>query len=157
MATKLETKKPNGFDPDQVKSFVADIEAEFDKLASETGAYMNRAKVIRGRIDDVYKSAKAMGVPKAPLKAVIKARELERKLKNIPDDFEDIDERDKYQLIRDALGDFASTPLGEAASALPENITSLADAAATNVGRLKRGMKKLDDGAGDHPQPPATA
>ncbi len=155
MARKLELKKTTGFDPGRVKEFVEYIESEFDKLASEKGAYMERAKVIRGRIDDIYKTAKAMGLPKAPLKAVIKERELERKLKAIPDAFDEMEEREKYNLIRDALGDFASTPLGEAASSPPENVTNFADAVEKNVERLKRGIKKHGESAGD--LPPGTA
>ncbi|MCI0598732.1 MAG: hypothetical protein L0Y60_04295 [Beijerinckiaceae bacterium] len=151
MARKLELKKTNGFDPDRVKGFVADIEAEFDNLASEKDAYMERAKVIRGRIDDIYKTAKALGVPRGPLKAVIKERELERRLEAIPESFAESEEREKYNLIMDALGDFASTPLGEAAASPPENVTSLADAVTTNVARLKRGIKKHGDSADDLP------
>ena len=146
MAKKLESaKQTNGFNPERIRGFVSEIEQEFDKLASEKGAFMERCKVIRSRIDDVYKSAKAVGVPKTPLKAVVKTRKLERDLKDIRDDLEDIDERDKYDLIREALGDFASSPLGQAASTPPgSEFEGVGDIVAQNVERL-RGIKAINE------------
>lgn len=144
MAKKLESKKQtNGFDPERIRGFVSEIKQEFDKLASEKGAFMERCKVIRTAIDDVYKSAKAQGVLKAPLKAVVKTLKLERDLKDIRDDLDDIDYRNQYDLIRDALGDFASSPLGQAASTPPQSeAVAVGAIVAKNVERL-RGIKEV--------------
>ena len=152
MAKRLNPKQTNGFDEDRVKSFVAQIEGELDKLASEKGSYMAFAKSIRETIHEVYQTAQAMGVDKAPLKAVVSRRAMERKIEAAREDL-DIDGRDKYDLIRGALGEFASTPLGVAAWAPPGNVTTLGDAAAENVRTLRRGMKSL--GAQDEPPQPA--
>jgi uncharacterized protein (UPF0335 family) len=115
MAKRLQPRQTNGYDEDRVKAFVSEIEDEFEKLESEKGTYMAAAKAIRARIKDVYQTANSMGIDKTALKAVINRRVLERKIAMGRDDLE-ADSRDKYDLIRDALGDFASTPLGEAAT-----------------------------------------
>jgi uncharacterized protein (UPF0335 family) len=151
MAKRLQPRQTNGYDEARVKAFVAEIEDEFDKLESEKGSYMVAAKAIRARIKDVYQTANSMGIDKAALKAVINRRLLERKIAMGRDDLE-VDSRDKYDLIRDALGDYASTPLGEAAS----NVARIVE----NVSRLQRikahqGTLKVDDGPDDPPRPAA--
>jgi uncharacterized protein (UPF0335 family) len=115
MAKRLKlVKQTNGYNEEQVKSFVSEIEDELDKIATGKGEYMAFCKNIRGRIQDVYKTANGMGIDKDALKAVIAARAMERKIAMARDGL-DHDGRDNYDLIRQALGDFATTALGEAA------------------------------------------
>jgi uncharacterized protein (UPF0335 family) len=71
--------------------FVAEIEHIYDDLESLKGEYMARCKARRAEIKDIYSEAKDKGVPKRPLKGIVKARALQRKIDNIDSDFE-IDE-----------------------------------------------------------------
>jgi uncharacterized protein (UPF0335 family) len=104
----------NGFRPEAAKEFVARIERLLDDLASEKGEYMRKAKTIREDIALVLDDAKAAGVPKKELKAVIKTRELEMRAAAIRDDLEG-DAQETFDMIRAALGDLADLPLGQAA------------------------------------------
>jgi hypothetical protein len=108
------TRATNGYDQDQVKGIVGRIEQCFSDLLSERGAYMNRCRGIREGITSAYDDAKAAGIAKKELKALIKTRELERKISAQFAELE-ADEQANYQMIKDALGDFADLPLGEAA------------------------------------------
>jgi uncharacterized protein (UPF0335 family) len=104
----------NVFQPEAAKEFVARVERLLDDLATEKGEYMRRAKTIREDIALVLDDAKAAGVPKKELKAVIKTRELETRAAAIRDDLEG-DAQETFDMIRAALGDFSDTPLGQAA------------------------------------------
>jgi hypothetical protein len=104
----------NGFRPEAAKEFVARVERLLDDLASEKGEYMRKAKAIREDIQLVIDDAEAAGIPKKELKAVIKTRELETRAAAIRDDLEG-DAQSVFDMIRAALGDFADTPLGQAA------------------------------------------
>jgi uncharacterized protein (UPF0335 family) len=104
----------NAFGPDVARQFVERIERLLDDLASEKGEYMRRAKTIREDIALALDDAKAAGVPKKELKAVIKTRDLEMRAAAIREDLEG-DAQETYDMIRAALGDFSDTPLGQAA------------------------------------------
>jgi uncharacterized protein (UPF0335 family) len=104
----------NGFDDEVVKGFVGRIESLMGDLASERGEYMQRCRTIRDDIKSVIQEAKdEHGVPKKALKALIRTRELENKIQDLEDLLEPDDQTAFLQLVA-ALGDFASTPLGEA-------------------------------------------
>lgn len=103
-----------GFDQEKVKGIVSQIEGHLGDLLSERGAYMNRCRGIREAITSVYDDAKAMGIPKKELRAIIRTRELERKIEQTREDLE-ADERETFEQLSEALGDFANTALGQAA------------------------------------------
>lgn len=105
----------NGFDPRLVTQLVVQIEAAMDDKATEHGEYMRRCQGINTRIDAVYDEGKARGVPKKELKANIQRRVLERKIEALREGLEG-DRQDAYDLLRQAMGDLADTPLGTAAS-----------------------------------------
>lgn len=109
-----QPKKGNGFDRDVLQSLVGRIEGCLADLLSERGAYMNRCRGIREGITAVYDDAKDHGVPKKELKALIRTRELERKIEQTKADLE-ADEAATFEQLQDALGDFGNTPLGQAA------------------------------------------
>jgi uncharacterized protein (UPF0335 family) len=111
-----ESPRPasNGYDPDEVKSFVSRVENLYGDLDKEKSAYMLDCKQIRGAMKEVYDEAKEAGIPKKELKAVIKARALERKAEAARDDLE-AESQDTFDMIRHALGDLADLPLGQAA------------------------------------------
>jgi uncharacterized protein (UPF0335 family) len=106
----------NGYNKDTVEEAVEAVEALHTELDVERGKYMVKAKAIRERINDAYTIAKQEGVPVKELKAVIKTRELERKAGEQRERLEP-DEIERFDLIRDALGDLADLPLGQAALA----------------------------------------
>jgi len=103
----------NGFDPKAVSSFVARIEGLHGDLLHERSQYMLRCKGVREDISLVYDDAKDAGVPKRALKSVVKARELEAKAAKVRDELE-AEDMESHDLIRQALGDLAELPLGQA-------------------------------------------
>jgi uncharacterized protein (UPF0335 family) len=114
MAKKAAAAGGNGFDPNKVREYVNQIEGHLSDLLSEQGAYMARCRGIRESITGVYDDAKASGIPRQELKVLIKTRELERKAIQLREDME-ADQQGTFDMLRDALGDYANTPLGEAA------------------------------------------
>lgn len=94
--------------------FVERIENLNDDLASERGEYMVKAKAINEDKKTVLDDAKAAGFTKATIKAIVKARELERKATAAREDL-DMSDRETFDSIRHSLGDFAELPLGQAA------------------------------------------
>src|SRR5262245_26771787 len=76
--------------------FVERIEAIHDDLESLKGEYMNRCKQRREEIKTIYSEAKDKGIPKRPLKGIIKQRALQSKIDDIENDFE-IDESAIYR------------------------------------------------------------
>lgn len=103
----------NGFDPSTVNSFVARIENRHDELLKERSTYMLACKGIRGEIAEILDEAKDKGIPKRALKSVIKARELEVKAARVREELE-AEDQESHDLIRQALGDLADLPLGQA-------------------------------------------
>jgi len=148
MAKRLETRFNNYLDDDKITQFVADIEAQYEKLASHKAAAAADCKPFQRRIKDIYKTAESMGVNTDALKAIIKTREYERKSQDLIDEL-NIGERDEYARIKDALGDYGSTPLGSAAIKQAENIVEIPraktvpDQVAANLERLK-GIKQAE-------------
>jgi Uncharacterized protein conserved in bacteria (DUF2312). len=104
----------NGYDGEKVRAYVSKIEGYFADMESEKGAYMRRCKSIRESIDVVYEEAKALGIPKKVLKAHVDLRKLEGKKEAIVAKLQD-DDAETFEVIADALGDFAMLPLGQAA------------------------------------------
>lgn len=104
----------NGFDPAKLKQFVGDIERIEDEIETLRGEFMNRCKGKRELIGEILDLAKEAGVPKKELRAVLKSRALEEKIKRLRDGLPD-EGPETYDQIRFALGDLADMPLGRAA------------------------------------------
>lgn len=115
--TKEAAAKPghNGFDPDVLKSFVDRIDNLDEEIASAKGAYMKRARELRDDKNGIFDEAKDKGIPKKELKAVLKARNFQRKAEAAREDLEG-ESQDTFDLIAHALGEFVDTPLGQAAA-----------------------------------------
>jgi F0F1-type ATP synthase membrane subunit b/b' len=96
------------------KAFVARIEERLGELDRHKTGYKAAVKEIREDIKLIIDDAKAAGIPKRELKAVVRTRELERRVAAVRDELETV-ERETYDQIRMALGDFGDTPLGQAA------------------------------------------
>jgi len=90
---------------------IENLNKQLDEIKSE---HMLKCKDVRADIKQVLDEAKAEGYTKAVIKAVVKARALERKAGEAREDL-DIADRDTFDVIRHALGDYADTPLGAAA------------------------------------------
>jgi uncharacterized protein (UPF0335 family) len=109
-----QTAQPtNGFDRSQLESFINRVEGLEEEIASTMGTAMRECKVLRGDIKDVYAEAKDKGIPMKALKAEVKLKRLDREKAKV---IAGLDQEDEQSLdaIQDALGDFASSPLGEA-------------------------------------------
>jgi hypothetical protein len=78
-------------------------------LLSERGAYMQRCRQIREGIAAAYDAAKDKGILKRQLRALVKERDCERKLRAVRADLE-ADEVEHFDLLKDKLGDLASAP-----------------------------------------------
>lgn len=139
----------NGFEA--AKTFVADIERHMKTLDTYRGEYMKRCRDVRDLIAQTYDRAKDAGIPKRELKAVMKARDLERRLADLRDNLDE-DSAETFDQIRHALGDLADLPLGDAALKRAQAVDSLltdefdaADSAkahvADNVTKLRGGIQ----------------
>lgn len=118
MARVLEGR--NRANADEMASFIDKFEELEREKLREKMAYMERCRRITEQQKELLDDGKAQGLPKNVVKAVAKARELERKAKNLLDDLED-DQQQIFKDIREALGDYADLPLGAAAVAREED------------------------------------
>lgn len=143
--------KPNTADAVATR-WTKEIERHFDALETLRGEYMNEARQIRELIADCYDRAKDAGLPKKAMKAVIKTRQLEKRIESLREDLAEDGLDDDYDTIRLALGDLSDLPLGQAAlkDKGPNPVDSLAgvddefDAVGTaNAAKIQAGIKPL--------------
>lgn len=143
--------KPNGVEDSVAKRWTGEIERHFATLDSLRGEYMNQCKQVRELIAGCYDRAKDAGLPKKALKAVIKTRQLEKRIEGLREDLAEDGLDDDYDTIRLALGDLADLPLGAAAlkDKEPNPVDSLAgedefDAIGkANAAKIEDGIKPL--------------
>jgi len=112
-----------------VREAVQNIEETYRKLDTERAVYMNKCKSIRGEMKEYYSDAGNLGISKKLLAKIIKERQLERKIDALTADLEP-DERSELEMLVEKLGEFGSTPLGQAAIAKADGATTLAQAGA---------------------------
>jgi hypothetical protein len=105
----------NGYDAEKLEGYLVEIDATDDALSELKMQYMERCKGPRGDIADTFEAAKEAGIPQTALRAVVKNRRLQRKIATNTEKLE-ADDRDSYDRICEALGDFVGTPLGNAAA-----------------------------------------
>ncbi|MBX9760191.1 MAG: hypothetical protein K2Y29_15545, partial [Beijerinckiaceae bacterium] len=142
--------KPNGADAMALR-WTKEIERHLDTLESMRGHYMNECRQVRKMISDCYDRAKDAGLPKKAMKAVIKTRQLEKRIESLREDLSEDGLDDDYDTIRLALGDLAELPLGAAAlkDKGPNPVDSLAtddefDAVGNaNAKKIEAGIKPL--------------
>jgi hypothetical protein len=104
----------NGFRAEQLKSYLDEIDAADDELASLKGDYMQKCKRPRGRVKETIATAKDAGINTKALRAVIADHRAKRKQERRVADME-ADDADDYAAMQDALGAFGDTELGRAA------------------------------------------
>jgi uncharacterized protein (UPF0335 family) len=114
----------------KAEPFLKRVETLMAEIESERGTYMSLAKSLREDIKNVYVEARDQGVPGKALKGLVRYRELDRKQRAIGAGL-DIDEQSTYEQLVEALGDFASSPLG---------------AATLDVAKRKRGRPRKANG-----------
>jgi hypothetical protein len=104
----------NGFDPDLLNSYLSRIDEAYDELLSLKGEHMQACKAPRARIKNVKAEAKQAGLNMAAFNTAVAAHLAERKIGEKIAALE-ADDRADYEAMREALGPFGNTPLGEAA------------------------------------------
>jgi uncharacterized protein (UPF0335 family) len=98
----------------EATAYVRRVEQLLEDLEAEKADYQKAANTIRQDIKLVYDDAQRDGVPVKELKAVVEVRRLERKADACRDGL-GTSERETFDQIGAALGDFGDTPLGQAA------------------------------------------
>jgi hypothetical protein len=104
----------NGFDGDQLDKYLDQIHDADDELVALKTEHMRACKVPRGKIRSVMTQAKAEGLNMAAFRAVVAKARAERKVDQTIAELEADDKAD-FEAMQAALGDYGSTPLGEAA------------------------------------------
>lgn len=111
---KQEKSGSNGIDPKIAQQFNKDILRQHEVLASLRGEYMKKCRDVREIISDIMDRAKDAGIPKKEFKAFLKQQELRAKAEAVIEKLEE-DEQEIFEMIREAIGGLADTPLGQAA------------------------------------------
>ena len=107
----------NGFDDDDFHQVIQEIEEADDEAESIMATARGKVSGIRTRQKNRIKIAKQeLQIPSDVLRAVLKQRKLERKLKLLADSVAD-DLVEVYEDAAQHFGLFADTPLGQAAVA----------------------------------------
>lgn len=109
-----QSKQTNQIDPDLAIAYVSRIEHLNDNLETKRSAYIANCKVVREDIKEVLAEAKGDGIPIKALKATVKDHQLDRKKIKLAASL-DIDDGVAFEQIKEALGEYGSTPLGKAA------------------------------------------
>jgi hypothetical protein len=104
----------NGYDKDQLQSYLDEVAEQDDALLSLKSDYMNACKGPRSKIKDILARAKEADINMVAFREVLAkhrdVREQERRIADLEDD-----DRSAFELMLDALGEFGNTPLGQAA------------------------------------------
>lgn len=104
----------NGFDGNKLMSFVRRVEsvqAEIDEIMS---AAKDSCEPHRQDRAAIVKEASEAGFSKKEFLTILRKRRLEQKVEHVADSLDE-DQRDAYELMMAALGQLATTPLGQAA------------------------------------------
>lgn len=116
----------NQFDAVVLKRFVGEIERHHQTIASYKGEHAQRVKTILEQITDCFDRAKAAGIPKKELKAVIRERKLLEQIEALREEMEP-EQQETLDQIKHALGMLSDLPLGEAAQKRSAAVNSLTD------------------------------
>jgi hypothetical protein len=104
----------NGYSSDLVKGLISEIDAQDDELASLRGSYMEDCKGPRAAIKEIKGRAREEGINPVAFNELLaqhrNARAEQKRLAAM-----ETDDRDAFDILEQALGEFVDTPLGEAA------------------------------------------
>jgi uncharacterized protein (UPF0335 family) len=106
----------NEFNAEQITGYLDAIDKADDEILELKASHAAQCKGPRGRIRNVMKQAKHDGMNMQALRTVVAAHRAERRIDQKIAELEADDLAD-YQLMEQALGAFADTPLGAAAVA----------------------------------------
>jgi uncharacterized protein (UPF0335 family) len=104
----------NGFNSDLLRGYITRVENMETEIGSVMGTAMREVKTLRDDIKEILAEAKENGIAPKALKAELKLRKLDRDKNKVMAGLAEED-ADTLELIQEALGDFASSPLGAAA------------------------------------------
>jgi hypothetical protein len=104
----------NGYDADKLKKYLDPIEREQDKLDALKIDHLNSCKGPRERIKKVIKAAREDDINIEAFRILLQKRMAERKHAKRVAELEE-DDADAYGLMEQALGEYGTTPLGQAA------------------------------------------
>lgn len=127
MTEQVPEQLRNAYADEDLRKIVAEIEGFEDEKVSVRAAAAGKCSQITKRITNAKKTAKKLGIPKASLNGLLKARKLERQLKEVAGDVPD-DEAEVFEDMVKVLGEFGGTPLGEAAISAAEERAAAAKA-----------------------------
>lgn len=114
-SAKSKPKAGNKYPPDVLNDLVSKHEKLDAECASIMGKAMSDCQVHRLEQKELLDEAKSThGIPKVAVKNILKERKLQRDIAALAEDAED-DVRADMDLIREGLGDYAGTELGQAA------------------------------------------
>jgi hypothetical protein len=106
--------RTNGYDGDQLASYLETIDAADDDLLELHASYMASCKAPKSRIKDAMATAKEAGVNMTAFRVVLADHRAKRKQAKRIANLEADDVHD-FEAMLDALGDFGTTPLGKVA------------------------------------------
>jgi F0F1-type ATP synthase membrane subunit b/b' len=97
-----------------ITSYLEVIDRADDELASLKGTYMSQCKGAQQQIKEVRASAREAGINMKAFGIAVKRHRADRKHAKRVAELEEED-REAFEQMVEAMGDFAATPLGEAA------------------------------------------
>jgi hypothetical protein len=104
----------NGYDATELNRYLGLIDREDDELLALKASYMSQCRGPRGRIKDILLQAKEVGCNMVAFREVLakhrSGRNFDKRIAEL-----EADDRDSFEAMLDALGQFAETELGRAA------------------------------------------
>jgi len=104
----------NGFDAAALKGYLDRIDAQDDELLSLKGSYMRDCQGPREQIKEIMIAVREAGHSMVAFRTVLAKHRSERRIENKIAALEG-DDAETFEMMVEALGGLADTPLGEAA------------------------------------------
>lgn len=104
----------NGYDGQELERYLQSIDSADDELDTLKGEHMTACKGPRGRIKDTLAAARDAEINMPAFRAFLAKHRAERKQAKRVAELE-ADDANEYEMMRNALGEFGETPLGQAA------------------------------------------
>lgn len=104
----------NGYDGDKLERCLTAIDRQDDELDTLKGEYMQRCKGPRERIKELIAAIGENDINLVAFRVLLKKHRSDRRQEKRVAGLE-ADDADAYELMREALGDFGETELGQAA------------------------------------------
>lgn len=102
----MSEQQRNGYEDDDLKAVVQNIEQLEDEIKSIMASAMNDAKQKRSKIKDIRLEAKGLNIPLRSLSVLLQTRKLQRKIEKVAGDVPD----DQAEIFEDMIGQFSFLP-----------------------------------------------